>query len=238
MRLFGRTAGSRAEGADHPDGLREDYRPGFSRVLVGVFVTIVLWWVIDLAVRGRPGDAAVVGLWSLAAVALLVAVFWRPAVLVDDVGIELRNVVRDVRVPWPALESIDTRYTLTLHAAGRRFQSWAGAAPGRPGRFSGQLARHPGRRDGGGLPDHALPDPRWAGGGAAPTRSSRDLNADSGAAAFLVERRWEAWRRDHPDGAGPDGAGPDGVAVVWRPLLPAVAACAAALAVVARGLVG
>jgi hypothetical protein len=62
------------------------------------------------------------------------------------------------------------------------------------------------------------------------TASSRDLQADSGAAAFLVESRWADWRAAHPaeaaaaDRAAGAGSGWDGwpVAVRWNLLVPAV----------------
>ncbi|HEX2809651.1 MAG TPA: PH domain-containing protein, partial [Kineosporiaceae bacterium] len=214
-------------------GGRLVYQPGYSRVLLGIFVAFGLWWVIDEAMGSHPARAVVTGLWLVAIAAALACMFWRPAVVVDDAGVELRNLVRDVRVPWPALEALDTRYALTLHSRGRRYQSWAGAAPGRPSvtsrLISGQAADAvaefgaPDRRD------HVLPDPRWTAGGGA--SSSRDLRADSGATAFMIEQRWQAWR----DQAGPSpevDAARHEVVVRWRPVLPAVSAAAALLAVV------
>jgi Bacterial PH domain len=244
--------------AERIDGGRSVYRPVFSRVLFGIFVAFAGWWVTAQAVGPAGVHAAVTGLWLLAVSAALAALFWRPAVVVDDAGVELRNVLRDVRVPWPALQEIETRYALTLHAGGRRFASWAAPAPGRPstaGRLSaGVGATAPSRHD------HAVPDPRWTAGGAgAAPASSRDLRADSGATAFMIEQRWGGWRESAaartPHRIGDPGLDPrggngaeaaaepghslpaadDGVQVRWRPVLPATAgaALAAALALTA-----
>jgi hypothetical protein len=214
------------------------YQPGYSRVLLGIFVVFALWWVVDEAMGDHPARAVVTGLWLLAATAALACLFWRPAVVVDDAGVELRNLVRDVRVPWPALEVLDTRYTLTLHSGGRRYQSWAGAAPGRPSLGSRLLSGRgaaagaawgDGGSDAFGRHDHALPDPRWtAGGGSSAPAASRDLRADSGATAFMIEQRWHAWR----ERAGATGVVDPGLPVVvrWRPGLPTVSGVAAVLA--------
>lgn len=66
------------------------------------------------------------------AATLVYAVLVRPAVEVTPTGVALRNVVRDVVVPWAALTEVRTRYALTLVTTdGRRFTAWAAPASGR-----------------------------------------------------------------------------------------------------------
>jgi hypothetical protein len=43
--------------------------------------------------------------------------------------VTLRNVFRTVRLPWPAIESVDGRYGLRLGTAYGRFTAWAAPAP-------------------------------------------------------------------------------------------------------------
>lgn len=207
---------------------RRVYRPVLARVLLAVFTAFGGWGVADLVAQGDQAAGVLAGLWLTAAVAALGCLFWRPAVIVDAEAVELRNVVRDVRVPWSCLDDVTTRYTLTLHAGGRRHQSWAGSAPGRP------------------LVAGRLPDERWNPGGVNPSTSSRDLQADSGATAFMVEQGWRAWRERHPGGragSGDAGSGdaapgevepgrPAEVEVRWRPALPGFAAGSALVAMV------
>lgn len=193
------------------------YRPVLVRVLLAVFAAFGGWAVVDLLAAGRTGPATVAALWLVAAVAALGCLFWRPAVIVDADAVELRNVVRDVRVPWSRLDDVTTRYTLTLHADGRRHQSWAGSAPGRPSVAS------------------RLPDERWNPGGFNPGTSSRDLRADSGATAFMVEQAWRAWRERQVGSLPADAAQ---VEVRWRPLLPGVAVGAAVLATALTPVLG
>ena len=79
-------------------------------------------------------------------------------------------------------------------------------------------------------PGHS-PDPQ-ALPGQPSTRSSRDLRADSGAAAFLVEQRWATWRDALGPGAQAGPPEPEAVVVRWNVVAPAVLVACAVLAVV------
>jgi hypothetical protein len=110
--------------------MRLVYRPTVSRVSVAAFGLFALWWAIDDIVTGDSRRIVVAGPVLLAVGIALWGIFWRPAVIVDDAGVSLLNIVRDVRVPWSVLELVETRYALTLHVGERRFRSWAAGAPG------------------------------------------------------------------------------------------------------------
>lgn len=77
-------------------------------------------------------DAAPLLRWS-GPVGLLVlagvAGFWRPSVEVADGGVTLRNPLRTVLVPWPAIEAVDGRLGLQLDTAWGRYSGWAATAP-------------------------------------------------------------------------------------------------------------
>lgn len=212
------------------------YRPTLTRVLAVIYLALGVWLLVGAPVSAGP--AGVVGRlgWLVAAGTLVYALLWRPAVIVDPSGVRLVNVVRTVHVPWPALETVDTRYTLTLTAGGRRFASWAATAPGRTGALLQRVTGQGGRAGAEGEPS-VLPDPRWLPGRTGVDRSSRDLRSGSGAAAFMVEQGWMGWRdrprpagdvasgdgRSEPSGDGlPGGGQPDGVVRVrWS--LPVIA---------------
>jgi hypothetical protein len=55
--------------------------------------------------------------------------FWRPCVEVSDGGVLVVNALRTVQVPWPAVESVDGRYGLTLLTAYGAVSAWGAAAP-------------------------------------------------------------------------------------------------------------
>lgn len=104
----------------------------------------------------------------------------RPAVVVSDAGVELRNVLRTIELPWPSIERIDTKYALTLYTAYGVYSAWAAPAPSRSQAMSATPGdvRH-------------LPESSYVGGGVRPG----DLpTSASGQAAAYIRTRWEALR--------------------------------------------
>ncbi len=212
-------------------GGREVFHPTAVRIGAVVAWAVIVWWLAAVVLGGRAGT-----LWHDGPVLVLVALvvyvlFWRPAVLVDDAGVVLRNLFRDVHLPWATLESVQTRYALTLVGAGRGYRSWAASAPGRPspvprGVFSSSST--PPSASAGGAQATRLPDQRWQ-VGSGQTNASRTLSADSGAAAFLVERRWQAWaEQGHARRPRELGSPPPVFVVLDRRLVAALVAVAAA----------
>jgi hypothetical protein len=218
-------------------GDRQVVRPLLARVLLGGAGVLCAWWDVDLLLRGRPGEALLIGLWVVAALAGTAALLWRPAVVVDDSGVELRNVLRDVFLPWSAIDAIDTRYALTLISDGRRYQSWSATASGRPPRRRSSDVGLPGMPGTTGLP--GTPELESARGPA-----SRHPRTASGVAVVLVEEHLRAWQQaarfretsapptsaDAADRADRPDVGERGVVVRRRPTLVAIASGAAILA--------
>ena len=58
------------------------------------------------------------------------AAFWRPYVEVSDGEVLVRNTLRTVHVPWPAIEAVEGRYGLRLVTAYGSVTAWAASAPG------------------------------------------------------------------------------------------------------------
>jgi len=104
----------------------------------------VTWYVIaafgawDLIRRG-DGREVPIGLVCLALITIVVyAIGQRPAVIAGPSGVLLRNVVRDVWLPWHAVTSIEAKWSLSVSTKDRTFGSWAvsGANAHRPRRQS------------------------------------------------------------------------------------------------------
>lgn len=86
------------------------------------------------------GDWSGLALWAgpLGLLALVgVAGFWLPYVEVSDGYVELRNVLRTVRLPWPAIREVEGRYGLVLDTAYGRVGAWAAPAPSGRDRIRG-----------------------------------------------------------------------------------------------------
>ena len=160
----------------------------------------------DQTVTYQPGSArsVTIGVAAVAAVALVVtalddagaalrylpvflvvpaavwALYGRPAVIISDGGVELRNVLRTVELPWPAIQRIETKYALTLETAYGPYNAWAAPVPSRT---IAANRTHIVMRN--------QPESAYAAGGLRPG----DLaGTPSGDVAGYIRRRWEELR--------------------------------------------
>ncbi|MET0866143.1 MAG: PH domain-containing protein [Nakamurella sp.] len=157
------------------------YRPGASRVLAGAIITIGV-----LGVLALTWDAGIPGLlrygWWIAGPAIAAwALFWNPRIEVDDSGVLLVNVFRSIRLPWPSIQAVDTKWALTLTTAYGTFSAWAAPAPGRHGSrvVSPSELKH-------------LPRSSFSAEGT--LRAGDAVNTPSGQAALAIRQHWEALR--------------------------------------------
>ncbi|MBO1751912.1 PH domain-containing protein [Actinotalea sp. BY-33] len=154
------------------------------RARSGRILTVAVGVLCGVAFVATTIEDPVVGLRYLPALLVPAVLVWtilgRPAVLVDDSGVELRNVLRTVHLPWPAILRIDTKYALTLETAYGTYSAWAAPAPGRMQAL------------GAGPEDLAhLPESTYGAGG---VRPGDLITSPSGQAAAHVRRRWEELR--------------------------------------------
>ncbi|MGL5824105.1 MAG: PH domain-containing protein [Nocardioides sp.] len=101
----------------------------FGKALAALTFAVVAVLLAEMLLRGQwPDLIAYSG--PLGMVVLVAwAVWWSPYVEYSPAGVRLHNVVRSVFVPWPAIESIDPRYGLTLGTPFGRFSAWAATRP-------------------------------------------------------------------------------------------------------------
>lgn len=82
--------------------------------------------------------------WIVFGLAVAWVVFVRPAVLLDIGGVTLRNVVRDVHIPWTRLTHTSSRWNLKVFAGDRGYTAWAIASEHeRPRGGAGGMFRMP-----------------------------------------------------------------------------------------------
>ena len=178
------------------------FRPLFVRVLsVVVWVLLVVFWALSWRDGAGPGLRTTPVLLLIAV--LVYALFWRPCVRVDEDGVTLVNVLRDVRVPFSVLQAVTTQFALTVHSGDRKWAAWAAPAPGRTS------VRGLARRDATGLLHLGVNVDEGVTASAAP-------NTDSGGSALLIQHRWEQWRSQEPVRRAVGGRDEDGaVTVRW-----------------------
>jgi len=175
------------------------YRPAFGRVLA--VVTVVVSAIGVVALLWVDAAAGIRYVWPIILVAALAwALFWRPSLHVEQHGVTVENVLRTYFVPWPAIEDVDTRYSLTLYTVNGRISVWAAPAPGRH-RMMG-LAQ----KDFDGVGDSA----RSELGGLRPADA---LSLPSGNLAQLIRGHWEQLR---DAGAFARGVDPESSTVTWH----------------------
>jgi len=179
------------------------FRLGYGRWLAVATAAVALSGIVGLVVAGDPVAVARF-CWPLLLVALSAfALFWRPALVVKEHRVTVRNVFRTVELSWPAIERIDTKYALTLFTTAGTISVWAAPAPGR---HAGSTATLGGV---GHLPRRML----GPGGSIRPG----DLpTSESGAAAFVLRQRYdELLEAGHLAG----GVEPGSVVVHWHAAL-------------------
>jgi hypothetical protein len=182
------------------------FRPPVGAFVSAVWVLVTVLWLVVAAGDGWRAVLLQLPVMALAG-SLVHATCARPLVAVGPDGVLLRNVVRDVSIPWAALDGVDTRYALTLTADGRRFAAWAAPAPSR---FATARATAT-----------DLESVHWRAADG-PIPASATLRSDAGAAAALIRRLWSPGAVRHGSAA---------VQIRWaRGVVAALAVSAAATA--------
>lgn len=153
------------------------FRPRSGRWILAVAGAIVVVGLVASVVTSGP-QALATAAPLLAVAAIAWWLFWYPAVVVGPVGVELRNPVLTIDVPWGGLIQVDTKYALKLVTPGGSYTAWAAPAPGVRGTHAGK-------------PENMqnLPGTSYGAGGS--VRPGDLSNTDSGLAALLVRSEWE-----------------------------------------------
>lgn len=206
------------------DVTQQVFRQRSSLGLAGVCAATALFVLGSLARNWADTPQPLFASWVLFGLAVVWSVFVRPAVVIDQDGVTLRNLLRDVHVPWGRLSDVKVRWNLTVYVGERGYSAWA---------ISSQAER-----------------PRGVSGGMfavpLPSRLGRQARIDAMASdpaptvtASMIARSIEAAKTDYDKGAAggqPRVATDSGVRVTWVPLalvvllLPAVAVVALSLA--------
>ncbi len=177
---------------------------------------------VSMAWRWADNPQPLFVAWVLFVLALVWSLFVRPAVLLDDDGVTVRNVVRDIYIPWVRVTDVEFRWNLKVFVGDRAYTAWAISSQverpkGNPG---GMFAILPGRLD------------KYA---RAEVLSSTPAPKVT---ALMVGRSIEQAKEEYAEAVaqGALAAAPDGqVRITWVPPVLAILALSA-LAVVALSL--
>jgi Bacterial PH domain len=183
---------------------------------------VAFWWVwlafalinvIDIAIEGSGHFVVTVTAVLVAITGVVYACALRPRVIASDAGLVVRNPVRDHRIPWGAVEAVDTGDWVRVHCAGKTIDCWALFAPARARLRWGRRAQ-----------DRAIASGSRA---SDETRSLMSMTAVEAMARRMDERA----RQERAAGAA---GGPPAASWAWLSLaamiLPALAVIVVALA--------
>jgi Bacterial PH domain len=190
----------------------------FSRVLTVLIIAICVFTEGALIVHGDV-EWILRGTAPLALAGVLAFVlFWAPLVRISPATVEFVNPLRSFTVTWPAIEDIQTRWALTIVAAGRKITAWASPAQSRYGSL-GQL-----RRDSFGRADFDSTK--------AAQRRADAPSSVAGLAPMLLTQQWEEYRD-----AGLLGAVEgEGVQIRWHVRMIAVVSALVVLSILAAAI--
>ena len=146
------------------------FKSTYGRVLTIGAVVVAAAALVSMVATGGLGEVARYAGLPLAGALAAWALFWRPEVSVSDGEIVLCNVLRTVRIPWPAFRGVGSTLALTVTTTDGTFTAWS--APAR----SGSASR--------------LPSPRRKSAEAVADEQPKGTGAE--AAAFEIARRHAA----------------------------------------------
>ncbi len=206
------------------------YRQRSSLGLAAMCGVIGLILLVSLAMSWADYPRPLFVAWAVFGMAVAWSVFFRPAVLIDIDGVLIRNVLRDIRIPWTRLTAVNTRWNLSVSVGDKSYTAWAlSSQPERPKRSPGGMFRMPvpGRLEGVAAADAAS-------SGRAGTRSEAFPKVTAQSVARFIRAAKEEYDEAVAQGELPatDGAT---VSITWVPLAIA-ALLVPAIAVVALSL--
>lgn len=156
------------------------FRPRGGVVLAALALLLCLAVLVSLVITDGVEGLLAWG-WPVLAFAWMIWLSYvRPSVTVTDGFVEMRNVLRTHRVPWGDVESVESRFALTVYTRdGKTIRAWAAPAPGARQALStrrAEVSRAPGEGD---------------------TRRPSDAEGtESGDATALVQRAFQRYRRE------------------------------------------
>ena len=183
----------------------ESFAPTAGRVLGILTMAIGALILVDILIEWRTWSG-----FTTAAVVVAVTTFvWlglvRPCVVAYEDCLVLRNMLRDVRIPWKLVESVEIAPVLRVVAGGRAYRSSAVALTGADRRAVRRSQR--GRR--GERPEDAIHGISAGGGDVA--QPGRDLSPSD----YTISRI-ETMAGKYAEDASQSASGPAEVEYVWR----------------------
>jgi Bacterial PH domain len=105
-----------------PDGRL--FRSGAARFFGWLWMVFAAANLVDVAWRGRDVASFIAAATMVLGSGIAYVVALRPRILADAESVRLHNLVRDVRVPWAAVDRIEGGDAVYVHSGGREFRAF------------------------------------------------------------------------------------------------------------------
>lgn len=87
--------------------------------------------VLAVSLAGWSPASAVRASWAVLAITGAYVVCVRPCLVVEEAGVTIRNIIRDVHIPWSAVDGTHVRWELVVDTPTGGYASWAiSSSPG------------------------------------------------------------------------------------------------------------
>jgi hypothetical protein len=103
----------------------ESFAPLGGRILGGLTLVIALLVIIDIIAQWRTLDGLTAGGIVVALSALVWVSMVRPAVMAYEEALVIRNLIRDVRIPWALVQSAEIKPILVVNTEQGAYKSVA-----------------------------------------------------------------------------------------------------------------
>ncbi|HEU5156366.1 MAG TPA: PH domain-containing protein [Streptosporangiaceae bacterium] len=104
---------------------RQVFRSTPSFVFAWLWMAFAAANLVDLAVRGRDVTSVIAAGSLLLGAGVAYVIGLRPRVVADDAGLWLHNPLRDVRLPWSAVDKVETTDAIEVRSGDRTFRAYA-----------------------------------------------------------------------------------------------------------------
>jgi hypothetical protein len=146
----------------------EKFRPGSAIASGWILIAFFFGFIVQSFFYG--GDIFMnIGISGAGAIGAYL-LFLKPYVLLFDEGIKIVNPTKEITATWDLIETIETKYSMSIQIRGESYYAWAAPAP------SGRHSRRMHKTD-------LLP------GADDPRRVGDSLKSDSGVCAYMAKAR-------------------------------------------------
>ncbi|MEV8633289.1 PH domain-containing protein [Streptosporangium sp. NPDC051023] len=208
--------------------MRQVFRSRAAQVLGWIWMAFAAFNAVDLVVRYNGPSSMVAAAVLAVLTALVFVTCLRPAVVLAEDGVLVRNPLRNTFVPWRLVDEVTVSHSITITSGGRSVRCWTPQTSGRE-RMAAMRRSSPPRAGGRFRTEPVRSKAEQAAAEAMAGKTHADWVAEQ------ITERAESAKRVTPGIAGtlPD---PGTVKVAWAPTTLAALAVAA-VAVVAAFLV-